>query len=319
MQSHTETQLTDEAYALTVQQPAPRLDRWLAGQLSQVTRSRLQKLIEQGQVQLNGKICTTKKQGLKQGDRVTVRIPPSQPLAVEPEAIPLEILYEDKSLIILNKPAGMVVHPAPGHHSGTLVNALLHHCDDLAGIGGVERPGIVHRLDKNTTGAIVVAKTDAAMLHLQRQIQAKTARREYLGMVFGSPAQESGTLNAPIGRHPGDRKKMAVVELERGGRVAITHWQVQERLGNYAIVLFQLETGRTHQIRVHSALWGHPIVGDPDYGSGRHVGVNLTGQALHAYRLCLGHPVTGEVITAIAPPPPEWQTLARILRQRHGS
>ncbi|NEO88074.1 MAG: RluA family pseudouridine synthase [Spirulina sp. SIO3F2] len=319
MSERYESQAIGEIYSLSVPQAAPRLDRWLSGQLPDITRSRLQKLIEQGQVQLNGQACTLKKQVLKPDDIVTVQIPPSQPLAVEAEAIPLNILYEDESLIIINKPAGMVVHPAPGHSSGTLVNALLHHCDDLAGIGGVERPGIVHRLDKNTTGAIVVAKTDAAMLHLQQQIQAKTARREYLGMVFGSPSEESGTIDAPIGRHPGNRKKMAVVAAERGGRHAVTHWQVQERLGNYAILLFRLETGRTHQIRVHSALLGHPIVGDPDYGSGRHVGVNLTGQALHAYRLCLTHPVTGEQIEAIAPPPPEWETLVRVLRQRYAS
>ncbi|MGB0561101.1 MAG: RluA family pseudouridine synthase, partial [Spirulinaceae cyanobacterium] len=174
-----------------------------------------------------------------------------------------------------------------------------------------------HRLDKNTTGAIVVAKTDAAMLHLQQQIQAKTARREYLGMVFGSPQQEAGTVNAPIGRHLGDRKKMAIVPTEKGGRSAITHWQVEERLGNHSLLRFRLETGRTHQIRVHSTFMGHPIVGDPDYGNGRTLGVNLTGQALHAERLCLTHPVTGERIEAIAPPPPEWQTLVRVLRQRH--
>lgn len=304
-------------YEFLVPQASARLDRWLAAQLPNITRSRLQKLIEQGQVQHNGQPCTTKKQALKTGDTVTVTIPPSQPLELQPEAIALDILYEDESLIIINKPVGMVVHPAPGHSSGTLVNALLHHCDDLAGIGGVERPGIVHRLDKNTTGAIVVAKTDAAMLHLQKQIQAKTARREYLGMVFGSPSQDSGTVEAPIGRHPGDRKKMAVVPVEKGGRPAITHWQVQERLGNYSILVFQLETGRTHQIRVHSALMHHPIVGDPDYGSARKLGVNLTGQALHAYRLCLTHPVTGTSLEAIAPPPPEWHTLVRVCRQRH--
>ncbi|MEM8642056.1 MAG: RluA family pseudouridine synthase [Cyanobacteria bacterium P01_G01_bin.54] len=306
-----------ETHHITVQKAAPRLDRWLAEQLPELTRSRLQKLIEQGQVQRNSQPCTTKKQALKPGDRLTVTLPPTQPLELSPEAIPLDILYEDASLIILNKPAGMVVHPAPGHPNGTLVNALLHHCDDLAGIGGVERPGIVHRLDKNTTGAIVVAKTDGALLHLQQQIQTKTARREYLGMVFGSPQQDSGTVNAPIGRHPSDRKKMAIVPLEKGGRSAITHWQVEERLGNTSLLRFQLETGRTHQIRVHSTWLGHPLVGDPDYGKGRTLGVNLTGQALHAIRLCLIHPLTGAAIEAIAPPPPEWQTLVRVLRQRH--
>ena len=218
-------------------------------------------------------------------------------------------------MLIVNKPAGLVVHPAAGHETGTLVNALLAHCP-LSEIGGVQRPGIVHRLDKDTTGAIAIAKTDQAHQHLQAQLKAKTACREYLGVVYGSPRTDSGSIDAPIGRHPVDRKKMAVVTEAKGGRSAITHWRVLERLGNYTLVHFQLETGRTHQIRVHSTHIGHPIVGDPVYSSGHSVGVNLPGQALHAWRLRLQHPVSGESIEAIAPPPPAFKTLLEVLRGR---
>ncbi|MEM8807893.1 MAG: RluA family pseudouridine synthase [Cyanobacteria bacterium P01_G01_bin.38] len=304
--------------ALSVNTPAPeRLDRWLAAAVETLSRSRIQKLIEQGAVTLNGTICTHKKILVSPGDRIELTLPPIEPLALKPEAIPLDILYEDDTLVIINKSAGMVVHPAPGHPDGTLVNAILAHCgDQLTGVGGVQRPGIVHRLDKDTTGAMVVAKTEAALQHLQGQIQAKTARREYLGVVYGAPKAESGTVNQPIGRHPKDRKKQAIVPESKGGRVAITHWRVKERLGNYTLMHYQLETGRTHQIRAHSAHMGHPIVGDPQYGSGRSVGVNLSGQALHAERLTLIHPVSGETLVAIAPLPPTFETLLQRLRQR---
>jgi 23S rRNA pseudouridine1911/1915/1917 synthase len=294
-----------------------RLDSYLAQELSDISRSRLQKLIKDGNVQLNGQICRSKKETVKSGDRLQISIPEAQPLDLQPEAIPLEILYEDDSLMIINKPAGLVVHPAAGHADGTLVNAVLSHCPNLAGIGGVQRPGIVHRLDKDTTGAIVIAKTDQAHQHLQAQLKAKTARREYLGIVYGSPRTESGIIDQPIGRHLVDRKKMAVVPVEKRGRLAVTHWQVQERLGNYTLVRFQLETGRTHQIRVHSAFIGHPIVGDPIYSSGHSLGVNLTGQALHAWKLKLQHPVTGEFIEAIAPLPASLTTLLEVLRRRN--
>jgi 23S rRNA pseudouridine1911/1915/1917 synthase len=294
-----------------------RLDRWLADQLPHLSRSRIQGLIEGGQVMLNGEPCTAKKQTVGVGDRLSVSIPAAQPLSLKPEAIPLDILVEDASLIIINKPAGMVVHPAPGHESGTLVHALLAHCPDLAGIGGVERPGIVHRLDKDTSGAIVVAKTEQAMQSLQAQIKAKEARREYLAVVYGAPATTSGTVDKPIGRHPTDRKKMAIVPVEKWGRTARTHWQVKERLGNYTLMHFQLETGRTHQIRVHCTDMGHPIVGDPIYSSGRSPGVNLPGQALHAWRLTVRHPVTQEPIEAIAPLPDYFERLLQVLRRRN--
>jgi 23S rRNA pseudouridine1911/1915/1917 synthase len=195
------------------------------------------------------------------------------------------------------------------------VNALLAHCPNLPGIGGVQRPGIVHRLDKDTSGALVVAKTEFAQQHLQAQIQAKTAQREYLGIVYGVPKTESGRIDAPIGRHPNDRKKMAIVPLEQG-RHAITHWQLQAKLGNYSLIHFQLETGRTHQIRVHSAHMGYPIVGDPLYSSGRSLGVKLQGQALHAWKLTLAHPDSGAEISVTAPPPSEFMRLLTILQQR---
>lgn len=293
-----------------------RLDRCLAEQLPDLSRSRIQKLIEQGQVQVNGTVCSSKKTIVQIGDRITLSIPEAVPLDLQPEAMPLDILYEDEHLLILNKPVGLVVHPAPGHEAGTLVNALLAHCQNLAGIGGVQRPGIVHRLDKDTSGAIAIAKTDQAHQQLQAQFKAKTARREYLAVVYGAPAASSGTVDAPVGRHLVDRKKMAVVPEEKGGRRAVTHWQVEERLGNYTLMRFQLETGRTHQIRVHSAHIGHPVVGDPVYGSGRSVGVNLSGQALHAWKLRLQHPLTGEWIEAIAPLPPDFTTLLKVLRRR---
>jgi len=300
---------------LPTENPAVRLDSWLASQLSGLSRSRLQKLIEQGQVKVNTQICLEKQRLIKNGDRLVVTIPGVQPLEVKAEAIPLDILYEDSSLIIINKPAGLVVHPAPGHSQGTLVNALLAHCPDLTGIGGIQRPGIVHRLDKDTTGAMVIAKTDHAFQHLQAQLKAKTARREYWGLVYGTPKTPSGTVNLPIGRHPRDRQKMAIITMEKGGREAVTHWQILERLGNYTLMEFQLETGRTHQIRVHSKELGHPIVGDPVYSAG-HSPVNLPGQALHARRLTLIHPLTETLLEAIAPLPVSFEKLLRIVRQR---
>ena len=294
-----------------------RLDRWLTAQLPDLSRNRIQKLIDWEYVILNGQLCTDKKRWVQGGDRIQVTLPASQPLALEPEAIPLDILYEDDHLIVVNKAAGMVVHPAPGNRQGTLVNALLAHCgDSLSGIGGVQRPGIVHRLDKDTTGAIVVAKTDLAHRDLQAQMKAKTARREYLGVIYGAPKSEAGTIDAPIGRHPQDRKRQAIIPLTKGGRSAVTHWRIEERLGNFTLMRFQLETGRTHQIRVHCLHLGHPMVGDPVYGAGRSVGVKLPGQALHAARLTLRHPATGETLCTVAPPPPVFETLVSVLRNR---
>lgn len=293
-----------------------RLDRYLAQRLTDWSRSQIQRLIESSQVQINDQVCTSKKAIVKAGDRIFLEIPPAVPTDIQPEAIPLEILFEDEHLLIVNKPAGMVVHPAPGHHSGTLVNAILAHCPNLAGVGGEQRPGIVHRLDKDTTGAIAIAKTDQALFSLQAQLQAKTARREYLGIVYGAPSTPTGTVNQPLGRHPTNRLKMAVVPVEKGGRSAVTHWRILHRVGNYTLMLFQLETGRTHQIRVHSAFIHHPIVGDPEYSRGKAIGVNLPGQALHAWRLQLQHPGTGKLVSVTAPIPESFLTLLQILARR---
>jgi 23S rRNA pseudouridine1911/1915/1917 synthase len=303
---------------IQVPENSDRLDRYLSQKLSDLSRSRIQQLIEQGHVQVNDQICTSKKVNLKIGDRISLEIPAIAPLQLLAADIPLDILYEDEELIILNKPAGLVVHPAPGHPEGTLVNAILAHCPNLPGIGGIQRPGIVHRLDKDTTGAIVIAKTDLAYQHLQAQLQTKTARREYLGLVYGVPKTETGSIDLPIGRNPQDRKKMGIVSIEDGGRAAITHWQVQERLANYTLIHFQLETGRTHQIRVHSAKIGHPIVGDPLYSSAHSIGVNLPGQALHAWKLQLQHPVSGKLLQVTAPLPRSFTTLLEVLRRRSG-
>lgn len=316
--------MTPNSVSLQVEQPSDRakpthsrrLDRYLSQHLPNLSRSRIQQLIEKGFVQVNGLICTSKKATVQPGDLISLEIPDPQPLDLQPEDIPLDILYEDNDLLIINKPAGLVVHPAPGHPEGTLVNALLAHCPTLPGIGGVQRPGIVHRLDKDTTGALAIAKTDSAHQHLQAQLKAKTARREYLGVVYGAPKTDSGTIDLPIGRHPIDRKKMAIVPVEKRGRPARTLWRVQERLGNYTLMHFELLTGRTHQIRVHSAHIGYPIVGDPVYSSGKSVGVNLPGQALHAWRLTLQHPHTGDWISVTAPPPPAFTTLLEVLRSR---
>jgi 23S rRNA pseudouridine1911/1915/1917 synthase len=274
-----------------------RIDRYLGENLEHISRSRIQKLIELGQVTINDRVCENKKELIKNGDRLTISIPEITALDLEPQAMSLEILFEDQDLLVINKPVGLVVHPAPGHQDHTLVNALLAHCDHLSGINGIARPGIVHRLDKDTSGAIVVAKTDAAHQSLQAQIQAKTAKREYLGIVQGIPKLSQGTVNAAIGRHHSDRQKMAVIE---NGRAAITHWQVLARGNNYALVKFDLETGRTHQIRVHSAYIGHAIAADPVYA---HKIKGIEGQLLHAWRLSFCHPTTQVRICAIAPPP----------------
>jgi 23S rRNA pseudouridine1911/1915/1917 synthase len=318
----SEQQLVAVAAASTIElivdvddRSEPRLDVWLTEQLPDFSRSRWQKLIAQGQVLVANRVCTDKKYRLKSGERVCISVPPPDPIDLVPESIPLDLLYEDKHLLIVNKPAGMVVHPSAGHATGTLVHALLAHCP-LSSIGGIQRPGIVHRLDKDTTGAMVVAKTDFAHQHLQQQLQAKTARREYLGVVYGTPKTDRGTIDLPVGRHPVDRQKNAIVPLDRGGRSAVTHWQIEERLPSFSLLKFRLETGRTHQIRVHTTQMGHPIVGDPVYGTGRSIGVKLPGQALHAWHLELIHPLTGELLSVTAPIPNYFLTLLQVLRNR---
>ena len=291
-----------------------RIDRFLARQLINLSRSRIQVLIDDGYVTVNDVICNNKKDLIKAGDRIQLTTPVATPLDLIAQEIPLDVLYEDEHLIVINKPAGLVVHPAAGHADGTLVNALLAHCTELSGINGTQRPGIVHRLDKDTSGVIVVAKSDRAHQDLQAQIQAKTARREYLAIVRGVPKSESGVIDAPIARHKSDRKKMAVVD---DGRKAITHWQIMERLGHYTLVKFDLETGRTHQIRVHSAHMGWAIAGDPVYGHpNKEISQYVLGQALHAWRLTFTHPISGELIQNIAPLPEGFEKLLVFLRRR---
>jgi len=321
-----ETRTLDEAEPETIVlsvegELGGRLDSYLAEKIEYFSRSRLQKLIAEGHVKINDRVCVDKKLQVQAQDWIEIIVPPAEPMTLQAEDIPLEILYEDRTLIVVNKPSGMVVHPSPGHSGGTLVNALLFHCairgETLPGINGVQRPGIVHRLDKDTTGAIVVAKTEQALHHLQGQFKTKSARRSYRGIVYGSPQTDSGTVDEPIGRHPVDRQKQAIVSEDLGGRSAVTHWSVHERIGYFTVMDYELETGRTHQIRVHTTHLGYPIVGDPLYGSGyKMVNVNLAGQALHAWRLRLLHPVTEAWIETIAPLPKAFETLTEVLRRR---
>ncbi len=291
--------------------PAERLDRWLAASGVGPSRAFVQKLIDAGHVLVDGRVAPASHK-VRPGQKVLVAIPPPEPTATLPEAIPLDVLYEDDDVIVINKPQGMVVHPAAGNRAGTLVNALLAHCRGLSAIGGKERPGIVHRLDKDTSGVLVVAKNDAAHVSLQKQIQAREARREYLAIVHGRVREERGRINAPIGRHPVDRKRMAVIA---GGRPAVTDYEVLERFPGYTLVRAILQTGRTHQIRVHMAHLGHPVVGDPVYGA-RRSPWNLKGQCLHAQRLAFRHPRTGAWMSFTAPLPPDMEKVLADLRRR---
>ena len=288
-----------------------RLDSFLAALLPDVTRSAAARLIETGQVTVNGKL-PAKSFKLSGNEAVTVTLPDPEPIAAIPQDIPLDVVYEDGDVIVVNKPAGLVVHPAPGHPDGTLVNALLYHCgDSLSGIGGALRPGIVHRIDRDTSGLIIAAKNDAAHLALSAQLQDHTLARTYEAVVTGNLREDSGTVNAPIGRHHSDRKKMAVTD--RGGQPAVTNWEVLERFPGYTHIRCHLETGRTHQIRVHMAYIGHPIYGDTVYGSGKSV-PGLTGQCLHAVGLRFVHPGTGEAVQLTCPLDAEFETVLRKLR-----
>ena len=270
-----------------------RLDKFLSIRMEELTRSAAERLAEQGKVSCEGKILG-KKYRLHRGDKIEVILPEPVGLDVLPEAIPLDIRYEDADLLVVNKPKGMVVHPAAGHANGTLVNALLAHCgDSLSGINGVIRPGIVHRIDKDTSGLLVVAKTDEAHQGLARQIAAHSMLREYRAVVHGSLPQESGRVEAPIGRHPVERKRMAVTA--RGGKEAVTHYQVLGRYQGFSYLSLRLETGRTHQIRVHMAYIGHPVAGDPVYGPKKTALAG--GQCLHAKTIGFTHPLTGERLT----------------------
>lgn len=289
-----------------------RLDVFLAKELKEVSRSNIQKLISDGQVTVNQKSVKTNYK-LKTSDRIIVNIPEAKPLELTAEDIPLDVLYEDNDIIVINKTRGMVVHPATGNYSGTLVNALLEHCDDLSGINGVARPGIVHRLDKDTSGVMIAAKSDRAHISLAHQIKEHTASRRYLTIVHGNIKEEQGVIKGPIGRHPSNRKKMAVTFVN--SKEAITNFRILERFGDYTFVECKLETGRTHQIRVHMAYIGHPVVGDPKYGPERgHF--TIAGQALHSTELTIKHPVTGESMIFTADLPDDMQTILIELRKK---
>ena len=267
-----------------------RLDLYCS-EISKLSRSRVAALIDEEQILVNGKILA-KNAKLKNGDIVEITIPDPKEYELNPENIPLDIVYEDSDLLVVNKPKGMVVHPAAGNFEGTLVNALLYHCgDSLSGINGVMRPGIVHRIDKNTSGLLMVAKNDLSHNFLAEQIKEHSFTREYISVVYGNLKNDSGTVNAPIGRHPVKRKQMAVVAS--GGREAVTHYTVLERLNGFTYLGLKLETGRTHQIRVHMSYLGHPVAGDDVYGP-KKVITELSGQCLHAKKVGFIHPRTKE-------------------------
>ena len=283
--------MTELVFSASTEDSGIRVDRFLQARLPDHSRSAIQKWMEDGCVLVNGK-SVAKNYKLSGVCEILVRIPEPQELQVRAENIPLDIVYEDDDLLVVNKPKGMVVHPAPGNSDGTLVNALLYHCKgSLSGINGVIRPGIVHRIDKDTSGLLMVAKNDRAHLGLAEQIKEHSFDRVYETVVYGQFKEDSGTVNAPIGRHPVDRKRMAVIASH--SREAITHFQVLERLNGFTHLRVQLETGRTHQIRVHMAYIGHPVAGDPIYGP-RKVISELHGQCLHAREIGFTHPVTGE-------------------------
>jgi 23S rRNA pseudouridine1911/1915/1917 synthase len=308
-------------FSITPEDVGARLDRYLTQQLPTHSRASLQHLIEQKQILVDGR---TTKAGyrLRAGDRITVTLPPPKPSGIRPEPIPLDVLYEDAHLLVVNKAAGMVVHPSPGNASGTLVNALLAHCTRLSGIGGVERPGIVHRLDKDTSGAIVVAKDDATHHGLARQFAERQVKKRYLAIVCGDVRDAAGMIDAAVGRHPVYRQRMST--HTRVGRQAVTEFRVLERFGLYTLVELCPHTGRTHQIRVHMAAVGHPLLGDPTYGRNRkelqrsplaHQLSWFRRQALHAWTVGFVHPASGEWLECRAPLPADLEQLLATLRR----
>ena len=296
-----------------------RLDAYIAA-VSDLSRSAAARLIEAGSVTVNGRLAE-KKRAIAEGDVVEITLPEPEECEAQPEDIPLDVVYEDDDIIVINKPQGMVVHPAPGNYSGTLVNALLFRCrDSLSGIGGVMRPGIVHRIDKDTSGLLVVAKNDFAHAALSEELKYHGIEREYHALAKGGFSDDRGTVDLPIGRHPIDRKKMAVLKNSESAREAVTHYEVLARYGNISYLKLMLETGRTHQIRVHMSYTGHPLLGDEVYGQSkipfekRHASL-LNGQALHAKRLSLTHPRTGERMTFECPLPENFEKLLEVLEK----
>ena len=290
-----------------------RRDSFLAAAVEGLTRSAAQRLLEEGRVSVDGKV-TAKSYKLVGGEEIAVTLPEVEDVDVVAQDIPLDVVYEDDDVIVVNKPVGLVVHPAPGHPDGTLVNALLHHCgDSLSGIGGEKRPGIVHRIDRDTSGLIIAAKNDFAHQHLAAQLQDHSLARTYEAVVIGNLREDSGTIDAPIGRHHTDRKRMAVTS--HGGRNAVTHWEVIERFQGYTHVRCKLETGRTHQIRVHMAHIGHPIYGDTVYGQ-KKAAPGMTGQCLHAVGLRFIHPRTESPVELSCSLNDEIETFLKKLRNQ---
>ncbi|MDE6213954.1 MAG: RluA family pseudouridine synthase [Lachnospiraceae bacterium] len=289
-----------------------RLDKWLAGAVSGLSRSYIQKCIGEGKALVNG---TPRKANyrLRVDDEVSFSVPEAVEPEITAEEIPLSILYEDEDVLVVDKPKGMVVHPAPGHYSGTLVNAVLYHCKgQLSGINGILRPGIVHRIDRDTTGSLIICKNDLAHQTIAAQLKAHSLNRSYRAIVHGVVAEEEGTVDAPIGRDEKERKRMAV--NQKNGRPAITHYRVLERFREYTYIECRLETGRTHQIRVHMTSIGHPLLGDEVYGT-RKTPFHLEGQTLHAYMLGFQHPASGEYVEVTAPLPAYFQRLLEILKK----
>lgn len=296
------------------QDQGERVDKFVAEASDEdVSRSLVQQWIKDGHLKVNGAPVKANYK-LSAGDQLELLTPEPEELNLTAENIPLEVVYEDGDMIVINKPRGLVVHPAPGHYSGTLVNALLYHCQDLSGINGVMRPGIVHRIDKDTSGLLMVAKNDTAHQSLAAQLKEHTVVRKYLAVVHGNVTHEQGTVDAPIGRDPFDRKLYTVTE--RNSKKAVTHFAVLERYGDHTLLELRLETGRTHQIRVHMKFIGHPLVGDPAYGPSRGKGATMDGQALHAAILGFTHPRTGEHLQFEAEIPADMQHLIHILKNR---
>lgn len=298
-------------FFITEEWEEERIDKALNGLIDSLSRSYIQKILKDGRAMVNGKVAKANCR-LKYGDEIKLKLPAAEEPDILPENIPLDILYEDEDVLVVNKPKGMVVHPAAGHFSGTLVNAVMYHCHGkLSGINGIMRPGIVHRIDKDTTGSVIICKNDFAHHHIAGQLKEHSVVRRYHAICYGNLQIQKGTIDAPIGRHPSDRKKMAV--NEKNGKTAITHYKVLQRFSGFTYIECCLETGRTHQIRVHMASIGHPLLGDEIYAGGWKSPFRLEGQCLHAKVLGFIHPRTGEYVETDAPLPEYFEHLLKIL------